>query len=71
MKHSSLRSLTNALLPTFLQTLRFNVWATRPQRLTFRRPASRQESCVPQLFGLSTALVRNWSSLFLNKMLNW
>jgi hypothetical protein len=25
---------------------------------------------VPQPFGLSTALARNWSSLFLNRMLN-
>jgi len=28
------------------------------------------ETTVPQLVGLSTALVRNWSSLFLNRMLN-
>jgi hypothetical protein len=26
--------------------------------------------CVHQPFGLSNALVRNWSSLFLNRMLN-
>ncbi len=29
-----------------------------------------QEACVPQPFGLSTALVPNWYSLFLNRMLN-
>jgi hypothetical protein len=41
------------------------------EALRFYEPlAHGQETCVPQRFGPSTALVRNWSSLFLNRMLN-
>jgi hypothetical protein len=40
------------------------------EALRFYEPlAHGRETCVPQRFGPSTALVRNWSSLFLNRML--
>ena len=46
-------------------------FASVTRRLEENNPLFRvQRNFVPQAFGLSTALVRNWSSLFLNKMLN-
>src|SRR5204863_6357375 len=44
-----------------------------PRHFTFYvahpiRSSEATGTCVPQPFGLSAALVRNWSSLFLNRM---